>query len=286
VSVLIIMVQWMNDSASSSELLIAVKNLKDAFNNVVAVILKDDAGRTSGLSGLHYIVDSQIAEKEINQLGLRFPTLGAIIRSSSEHCRKGFVLKRGEGLDDKAVYAFYLLCNAGFCPHGDPLHDELWQACYFLRNRRDVDDVVLAEGSGCVGRQLSILEKFRIDAVDRDDGPSFCIGFDIVGGHITKTLVLGLVKRHKWRILECIIRNKMRANSGIDPGKLLLTVLQLLSGEEALPVVMAVEETFPWTIRTAMDKSGRNALWYALRYHKRWPGITECSSSRAEEIDQ
>jgi len=78
----------------------------------------------------------------------------------------------------------------------------------------------------------------------------------------------------------------MRANSGIDPGKLLLTVLQLLSGEEALPVVMAVEETFPGTIRTAMDKSGRNALWYALRYHKRWPGITECSSSRAEEIDQ
>lgn len=105
------------------------------------------------------------------------------------------------------------------------------------------------------------------DAVSSDDVACFCLGMDIRGEKISETLLRSLMQNRCVNILEYLIRTKERLPCAYPPENLLLTVLYDMDECPILPVIKAIEETFPGTIKSAEDASHRNAFWYTLRHH-------------------
>ena len=84
--------------------------------------------------------------------------------------------------------------------------------------------------------------------------------------------------------MEHLIKVNKKLPDVYPPENLLLSVLHTMGRCPLLPVIKAIEETFPGTIKSAEDASHRNALWYTLPHHRLW-NSTHCALD-TEDVEQ
>ena len=124
------------------------------------------------------------------------------------------------------------------------------------------------------------------DAVPSDDVAVFCLGMDISGKRLSQSLLLYLMQKRCVNILDHLIRADKKLPGVYPPENLLLTVLYEMDGCPLLPIIKAIEETFPGTIKSAEDASCRNALWYTLRHHSQVHHVNFCCALDIENVEQ
>ena len=136
-----------------------------------------------------------------------------------------------------------------------------------------------------------LLHQFKVpsgleDAVSSDDVANFCLGMDIRGRLLSRTLLQCLMRNRCVNILTHVIRNCKRLPIVCPPDILLLIVLYEMDGCPLLPIIKLIEETFPGTIKSAEDVSHRNALWYTLRHHSQIKHANFCCATDIEDVEQ
>ena len=127
------------------------------------------------------------------------------------------------------------------------------------------------------------------DAVSSDDVASFCLGMDIRGRQLSRTLLQCLMRNRCVNILTHVIRTCKRLPGVCPPDILLLTVLYELDGCPLLPIIKVIEEMFPGSIKSAEDASHRNAFWYTLRHHIKVLNVHNvnfCCATDIEDVEQ
>ena len=100
---------------------------------------------------------------------------------------------------------------------------------------------------------------------------------NLCGKTVSFSLLRHLIANRCVNILEYIIRNEKSLSKTIPPINLLLTTLIEWPSPDAkspLQVLVAIEETYPGTIKSAEDANGNNALWFAVYLVSNWPDIT------------
>ena len=127
---------------------------------------------------------------------------------------------------------------------------------------------------------------FAYLAISADDVAGFCLGMDINGKRLSPTLLRYLMQKRCENILAHLIKVNKKLPDVYPPEKLLLTVLYEMDRCPLLPIIKAIEETFPGTIKSAEDASHRNALWYTLRHHSQVRHANFCCALEIEDVEQ
>ena len=170
----------------------------------------------------------------------------------------------------------------------DPCRDNVTttiQALYQTGQFRET--IEFKDGTKLLDRQLIVPKNLPEEAISSDNVASFCLGMDISGKQLSQTVLRYLMKKDCVNILEHLIRTNKKIPDVYPPENLLLSVLYTMGWCPLLPVIKAIEETFPGTIKSAEDASHRNALWYTLRHHRLWDNRNPCHCALdTEDIEQ
>ena len=127
---------------------------------------------------------------------------------------------------------------------------------------------------------------FAYLAISSDNVASFCLGMDVSGKRLSQALLRYLMQKRCENILAHLIKVNKKLPDVYPPEKLLLTVLYEMDRCPLLPIIKAIEETFPGTIKSAEDASHRNALWYTLRHHSQVRHVNFCCALDIEDVEQ
>lgn len=124
------------------------------------------------------------------------------------------------------------------------------------------------------------------DTISSDDVIGFCFGMDIRGKQLSEATLRCRMQKRCVNILDHFIRTNKKLPGVYPPENLLLTVLYEMDRCALLPIIKAIEETFPGTIKSAEDTSCRNALWYTLRHHSQVHHMNFCCALDIEDVEQ
>ena len=127
---------------------------------------------------------------------------------------------------------------------------------------------------------------FAYLAISSDNVASFCLGMDVSGTRLSQALLRYLMQKRCENILAHLIKVNKKLPDVYPPENLLLTVLYEMDRCPLLPIIKAIEETFPGTIKSAEDASHRNALWYTLRHHSQVRHVNFCCALDIEDVEQ
>ena len=200
-------------------------------------------------------------------------------------------------LDDKTIYSLYLYAKSGGvrAQNLEPA-SEITYAIYALCHptpplcHEQVKPWLSTPIEFSDGTKLHF-HQFKVpsgldEAVPSDDVASFCLSMDMRGKQLSRTLLRCLMQKRCVNILDYIIRTCKRLPIVCPPDILLLTVLYEMDRCPLLPIIKAIEEMFPGTIKSADDASHRNALWYTLRHHSRIKHANFCCATDIEDVEQ
>lgn len=200
-------------------------------------------------------------------------------------------------LDDKTIYSLYLYAKSGDvrAQNLEPA-SEITYAIYALCHptpplcHKQVKlwlstPIEFSDGTKLLVHQYKVPSGLE-DAVSSDDVARFCLGMNIRGRQLSRTLLQCLMRNRCVNILTHVIRTCKRLPGVCPPDILLLTVLYELDGCPLLPIIKVIEETFPGTIKSAEDASHRNALWYTLRHHSQIKHANFCCATDIEDVEQ
>lgn len=213
-------------------------------------------------------------------------------------------------LDNKTIYSLYLYTQraAGVGINAQNLEpasgityaiDALCDLTPPLCHERDIctipTSIEFKDGTKLLFHRFKLLfNRFNVsggleDATSSDDVAGFCLGMDIRGKQLSRTLLRCLMRKRCVNILTHVIRTYKKLPSACPPEILLLIALYEMDGCPLLPVIKAIEETFPGTIKSAEDASHRNALWYTLRHHIKVLNVHNvnfCCATDIENVEQ
>lgn len=273
----------------SSELNLATRSIADRCNGNVSVTIGD----------LHFLNELDNLESHLDNL----LQVGAQLKFYISHGYCQWITRQRDlllpaELDDKTIYSLYLYSKKG----GDPTSlleptTEITCAikaichptpplCHECGTNLILKPVELKDGLKLRFRRLNIIRNMPEDAISSDNIASFCLGMDINGKRPSPTLLRYLMQKRCVNILEHLIRMNKKLPGVYPPENLLLTVLYEMDGCPLLPIIMAIEETFPGTIKSAEDASCRNALWYTLRHHSQLYHVNLGRALDIEDVEQ
>ena len=200
-------------------------------------------------------------------------------------------------LDDKTIYSLYLYAKSGGAraQNLEPA-SEITYAIYALCHPTPPlchmpvkpwlsTPIEFSDGTKLLVHQYKVPSGVE-DAVSSDDVASFCLGMDIRGRQLSRTLLQCLMRNRCVNILTHVIRNCKRLPIVCPPDILLLIVLYEMDRCPLLPIIKAIAETFPGTIKSAEDASHRNALWHTLRHHSQVHHVNFCCATDIEDAEQ
>ena len=189
-------------------------------------------------------------------------------------------------LDDKTVYSLYLYIKSeGVTLNLEPFSEITYAAQALCQSWQSCKTIEFKDGTKFLNRQLIVPKNLPEEAISADDVAGFCLGMDISGKQLSQTVLRYLMKKGCVNILEHLIKVNKKLPDVYPPENLLLSVLHAtMGGCRLLPVIKAIEETFPGTIKSAEDASHRNALWYTLPHHRLW-NSTHCALD-TEDVEQ
>ena len=190
-------------------------------------------------------------------------------------------------LDDKTVYSLYLYIKSeGITLNLEPISEITYAAQALCQSGQFRKTIEFKDGTKLLDRQLIVPKKLPEEAISSDNVASFCLGMDISGKRLSPTLLRYLMQKRCVNILDHLIRINKKLPGVYPPENLLLTVLYEMDGCPLLPIIKAIEETFPGTIKSAEDASCRNALWYTLRHHSQVHHVNFCCALDIENVEQ
>ena len=213
-------------------------------------------------------------------------------------------------LDDKTIYSLYLYTQRAaevginaqnLEPASEITYaiDALCEQTPPLCHERDTctipTSIEFKDGTKLLFHRFKLLfNRFNVsggleDATSSDDVAGFCLGMDIRGKQLSRTLLRCLMRKRCVNILTHVIRTYKKLPSACPPEILLLIALYEMDGCPLLPVIKAIEETFPGTIKSAEDASHRNALWYTQRHHIKVLNVHNvnfCCATDIEDVEQ
>jgi len=191
-------------------------------------------------------------------------------------------------LDDKTVYSLYLYIKSeGVTLNLEPATEIIYAAQALCQSWQSRKTIEFKDGTKLLDRQLIAPKNLPEEAISSDNVASFCLGMDISGKQLSQTVLRYLMKKDCVNILEHLIRTNKKIPDVYPPENLLLSVLHTMGWCPLLPVIKAIEETFPGTIKSAEDASHRNALWYTLRHHRLWDNRNPCHCALdTEDVEQ
>ena len=188
-------------------------------------------------------------------------------------------------LDDKTVYSLYLYIKSeGVTLNLEPFSEITYAAQALCQSWQSCKTIEFKDGTKFLNRQLIVPKNLPEEAISADDVAGFCLGMDISGKQLSQTVLRYLMKKGCVNILEHLIKVNKKLPDVYPPENLLLSVLHTMGWCPLLPVIKAIEETFPGTIKSAEDASHRNALWYTLPLHRLWNN-THCALD-TEDVEQ
>jgi len=203
-----------------------------------------------------------------------FNSFSVALNSHLDACKRQFSrmiqIGSSETLTDDAIYALYYLakhsCNYIRTNPNTEIVDAVNNISSLSPWERHREKVEFKDGTILLDRQLAVPKNLLEDAISSDNVARFCIGMNLAGKQLSFTLIRHLIAKRCAKILEHIVRNEKKLTKTISPANLLLTILiewrtyiRLL-----MQVVAALEETYPGTIKSAVDVNGHNALWHTL----------------------
>ena len=227
------------------------------------------------LAQVHSITSS------IKKLGNLNSALNNCLDECAEHLSRQSQFDFPETLPDDTIYALYLLAKrrADRSYYSIDPHSEITNAIGHIISAsqwRKPEIITFKDGTRLLDRQIAVPKNLPDDAISTDNVAQFCIGMNLTGKHLSVTLLRHLIAKRCINILEYLIRHDTTLKKTITPAKLLLIFLaEKSSNDFILPIITAIEETFPGTIKSAEDESGNNALWFVTkRYgsHNGHPG--------------
>ena len=227
------------------------------------------------LAQVHSITSS------IKKLGNLNSALNNCLDECADHfsCPSQFDLP--ETLPDDTIYALYLLAKrrADRSYYSVDPHSEITNAIGHIISAsrwRKPEIITFKDGTRLLNRQITVPKNLPDGAIATDNVAQFCIGMSLTGKHLSVTLLRHLIAKRCVNILEHVIRNNPTLKKTISPENLLFIILtEMPNTDYIIPIIAAIEETFPGTIKTAEDSYGNNSLWFAAkRYgsHSRHPG--------------
>ena len=185
-------------------------------------------------------------------------------------------------LPDDTIYALYLLArrraDRGF--YSIDTHSEITNAIghiiFSASQWRKPEIITFKDGTRLLDRQIAVPKNLPDDAISADNVAQFCIGMNLGGKRLPFTLFRHLIAKRCVNILEYIVRNEKKLCKTISPANLLLTTLIDWPSPvvtSPLQVLVAIEETYPGTIKSAEDAKGNNALWFVSYLANKCPAI-------------
>ena len=247
---------------------------------------KDNASATIG--DLHFL-------NELDNLGSHLDWLlreGAQLKYDITHGYYQWITRHREvllptELDDKTIYSLYLYIKSeGVTLNLKPFSEITYAAQALCQSWQSCKTIEFLDGTKLLNRQLIVPKNLPEEAISADDVAGFCLGMDINGKRLSPTLLRYLMQKRCVNILEHLIKVNKKLPDVYPPENLLLTVLYEMERCPLLPIIKAIEETFPGTIKSAEDASHRNALWYTLRHHSQVRHANFCCATDIEDVEQ
>ena len=261
----------------SHELDLTIRSITDRCTNNASVTIGD----------LHLLHDLAPLESSLTRLSQS----GTQLKSTMDgYCRwlgrrRAIILP--DELDDKTVYSLYLyIKNEGTTLNLEPISEITYAAQALCQSGQFRKTIEFKDGTKLLDRQLIAPKNLPEEAISSDNVASFCLEMDISGKRLSPTLLRYLMQKRCVNILDHLIRINKKLPGVYPPENLLLTVLYEMDGCPLLPIIKAIEETFPGTIKSAEDASCRNALWYTLRHHSQVHHVNFCRALDIEDVEQ
>lgn len=273
----------------TNDLITTLNNLSHELDLTIRSITDRCKGNASVTIGdLHLLHDLAPLESSLTRLSQS----GTQLKSTMDgYCRwlgrrRAIILP--DELDDKTVYSLYLyIKNEGTTLNLEPISEITYAAQALCQSGQFRKTIEFKDGTKLLDRQLIAPKNLPEEAISSDNVASFCLGMDISGKQLSQTVLRYLMKKDCVNILEHLIRTNKKIPDVYPPENLLLSVLYTMGWCPLLPVIKAIEETFPGTIKSAEDASHRNALWYTLRHHRLWDNRNPCHCALdTENVEQ
>lgn len=244
----------------------AIQRLGKVLNSLAVLNTWDTCADVSDIMKLTQIetVNSSLAEFMSISSTLT-DRLNAYERPISRTIRIG----SSETLTDDTIYALYSLAKKRRDYIYTNPDSEIVDAVNHIASWTwgcDREKIEFKDGTILLNRQLAVPKNLPDDAISADNVALFCIGMNLGGKQLSFTLLRHLIARRCVNILEYIVRNEKKLRKTISPGNLLLTTLIEWPSPDVkspLQVLVAIEETYPGTIKSAEDAYGNNTLWFA-----------------------
>ena len=190
------------------------------------------------------------------------PTLNRDLDTCEGQISSAIKIDSSETLTDDAIYVLYSL--AGRNPYIRINSDseivaaiirlKSWEHISPFSGRRNVAKIEFNDGTILLNRQCAIPKNLPAEAISTDNVAQFCIGMNLGGKTVSFSLLRHLIANRCVNILEYIIRNEKSLSKTIPPINLLLTALiewPTPDAKSPLQVLVAIEETYPGTIKSA-----------------------------------
>ena len=272
----------------SRELDLTTRSIRDRCKGNAPVTIGD----------LHFLKELDTLESLLNHLLHEGKQLKYAIDGYCQRIIRHRNLLLPNELDDKTIYSLFL-CRKKVGVPTPSLESKSEIECAIealchptppLCNERGtiltLKPIEFKDGTKLLFRRLNALGNLPEDAISSDNVAGFSLGMDINGKRLSQTLLRYLMQKRCVNILEHLIRTNKKLPGFYPPENLLLSVLYEMDGCPLLPIIKAIEETFPGTIKSAEDASCRNALWYTLRHHSQIKHGNFCCALDIEAVEQ
>ncbi len=262
----------------SHELDLTIRSIIDRCTNNASVAIRD----------LHLLHDLAPLESSLTRLSQSGARLKYAMDGYCRWLRRRQAIILPDELNDKTVYSLYLYIKneGGITLNLEPISEIMYAALALCQTGQFRKTIEFKDGTKLLDRQLIVPKNLPEEAISSDNVASFCLEMDISGKRLSPTLLRYLMQKRCVNILDHLIRINKKLPGVYPPENLLLTVLYEMDGCPLLPIIKAIEETFPGTIKSAEDASCRNALWYTLRHHSQIKHVNFCCALDIEDVEQ
>lgn len=117
------------------------------------------------------------------------------------------------------------------------------------------------------------------EAVAADEPARLMMALAVAGKKTDLRLVCAALCLRKTRILDWLMEHDATAKRWLDPRRLLFYAAAHWPLADLTAVAEASERKSPGIVASCVDVFGRNLLWYALAYHRRFPAWS-CAAKR------
>lgn len=274
----------------TNDLITTLNNLSHELDLTIRSITYRCTNNASVTIGdLHLLHDLAPLESSLTRLSTFHSYLNNGIDAYCRWLRRRRAIILPDELDDKTIYSLYLYIQkneGGITLNLEPISEIMYAAQALCQSGQFRKTIEFKDGTKLLDRQLIVPKNLPEEAISSDNVASFCLEMDISGKRLSSTLLRYLMQKRCVNILDHLIRINKKLPGVYPPENLLLTVLYVMDGCPLLPIIKAIEETFPGTIKSAEDASCRNALWYTLRHHSQVHHMNFCCALDIENVEQ